>query len=63
MLAFALERYVTVYWTSESRVHTNTSISIPKPLMLPEMRKPYYKKKEYRYGRVKLSLYATESSP
>ena len=31
--------------------------------LLPEMRKPYYKKKEYRYGRVKLSLYAKESSP
>ncbi len=31
--------------------------------MLPNMRKPYYKKKEYRYGRVKLSLYAKESSP
>ena len=31
--------------------------------MLPDMRKPYYKKKEYRYGRVKLSLYAKESSP
>ena len=31
--------------------------------VLPEMRRPYYKKKEYRYGRVKLSLYAKESSP
>ena len=31
--------------------------------VLPEMRKPYCKKKEYRYGRVKLSLYAKESSP
>ncbi len=31
--------------------------------VLPDMRKPYYKKKEYRYGRVKLSLYAKESSP
>ena len=31
--------------------------------LLPDMRKPYYKKKEYRYGRVKLSLYAKESSP
>lgn len=31
--------------------------------VLPDMRRPYYKKKEYRYGRVKLSLYAKESSP
>ena len=31
--------------------------------VLPEMRRPYCKKKEYRYGRVKLSLYAKESSP
>ena len=29
---------------------------------LPDMRKPYCRKKEYRYGRVKLSLYAKESS-
>ena len=31
--------------------------------VLPDMRRPYCKKKEYRYGRVKLSLYAKESSP
>ena len=31
--------------------------------VLPDMRRPYCKKKEYRYGRVKLCLYAKESSP
>ena len=28
--------------------------------VLPEMRRPYYKKKEYRYGSVKLCLYTKE---
>ena len=28
---------------------------------MPEMQAPYYKRKEYRYGKVKLSLYSKES--
>ena len=35
----------------ESRRETN----------MPEMQAPYYKRKEYRYGKVKLSLYSKES--
>ena len=29
--------------------------------ILPEMRAPYRKRREYNYGRVKLSLYSKES--
>ena len=29
--------------------------------IMPEMRSPYYLRKEYRYGKVKLSLYSKES--
>ena len=29
--------------------------------IMPEMKSPYYLRKEYRYGKVKLSLYSKES--
>ena len=30
---------------------------------MPQMRAPYFLRKQYRYGKVKLSLYSKESRP